>query len=295
MTDGLRNAVVAGFDLSESSRRAAYWAAHEASRRKRPLALLHALSPPFEDFLPVRVPGEEKVTEPLRRALQREMEALRGRFQDTYPDLEVEVRLPVGDPAKSLTELSADAELLVLGGPRVGAQAHPLGATAAELLTRRSAVPIVVIRGDGSPNDDAPVVVGVDGSSVSNRAIGFAFEAASNRSRNLVAVHSWSDAPFNPFDFLDEWELQWGEIREKAQVVLSESLAGWQEQYPDVEVRQSVAAAEPVTALLSEATNAGLLVVGSHGRGLVRRVLLGSVSHGVVNRANCPVAVLSAQ
>ncbi|GAA2360715.1 universal stress protein [Saccharopolyspora halophila] len=295
MTDGLRNAVVAGFDLSEPSRRAAYWAAHEASRRKRPLVLLHVLSWPFEDFLPVRVPGEEKVTEPLQRALQREMEALRGRFQDTYPDLEVEVQLPLGDPAKSLTELSADAELLVLGGPKVGAQVHPLGATAAELLTRRSGVPIVVVRGDGSPSDDAPVVVGVDGSSVSSRAIGFAFEAASSRGRPLVAVHSWSDVPFNPFDYLDEWELQWGEIREKSQVVLSESLAGWQEQYPDVEVRQSVTASEPVSTLLGEAANACLLVVGSHGRGLVRRMLLGSVSHGVVNRASCPVAVLPAQ
>lgn len=295
MTDGLRNAVVAGFDLSEPSRRAAYWAAHEASRRNRPLVLLHVLSWPFEDFVPVRVPGEEKVTEPLQRALQREMEALRGRFQDTYPGLDVEVRLPLGDPAKSLTELSADAELLVLGGPKVGAQSHPLGATAAELLTRRSGVPIVVVRGEGATGDDAPVVVGVDGSSVSSRAIGFAYEAASARARKLVAVHSWSDIAFNPFDFLDEWELQWGEIREKAKVVLSESLAGWQERYPDVEVRQSVAASEPVTTLLGEAANASLLVVGSHGRGVVRRVLLGSVSHGLVNRANCPVAVLPAQ
>ncbi|MFC7342927.1 universal stress protein [Saccharopolyspora griseoalba] len=294
MAEGLRDPVVAGFDLSDSSRRAAQWAAGEAARRRRPLLLLHVLSWPFEDFVPIRVPGEEQVTEPLQRALQREMEALRARFQQADPDLVVEVRLPMGDPARSLGEIAAESELLVLGGPKVGRDSHPLGATAVELLSRRSGAPVVVVRGEDSP-PDGPVVVGVDGSGVSRRAVGYAFEAAAQRGGELVAVHSWSDVPFNPFDVLDEWELQWGEIRDKSEVVLAEALAGWQEEFPTVEVRRVVTAAEPVGTLLGEARGASLLVVGSHGRGAVRRALLGSVSHGIVNRAPCPVAVVPAK
>jgi nucleotide-binding universal stress UspA family protein len=294
MADGLRKPVVAGFDMSEPAHRAVQWAANEAKRRRRPLLLVHVLSWPLEDFVPVRIPGEENVTEPLQRALQREMEALRARLQEADPDLDVDVWLPMGDPARSLGEIATDAELLVLGGPKVGRETHPLGATAAELLARRSSVPVVVVRGDGSA-EDGHVVVGVDGSGVSRRAVGFAFEAAAWRSGQLVAVHSWSDVPFNPFDVLDEWQLQWNEVREKSEVVLSEALAGWQEEYPNVEVRRVVTAAEPVGTLLGEANGASLLVVGSHGRGAVRRVLLGSASHGIVNRAPCPVAVLSAK
>ncbi|MCG8922539.1 universal stress protein [Lentzea sp. CC55] len=48
-------------------------------------------------------------------------------------------------------------------------------------------------------------------------------------------------------------------------------------------------------ALLSASAEASLLVVGSHGKGAVRRAFMGSVSHAVVDRASCAVAVLSAE
>lgn len=84
-------------------------------------------------------------------------------------------------------------------------------------------------------------------------------------------------------------------MRDDAEEVLAESVAGWEEQYPDVSVRRAVTPEKPVQALLREAENAGLVVVGSHGRGRIRRTVLGSVSHAVVNRAPCPVAVLPAE
>ncbi|MGW1680229.1 universal stress protein [Saccharopolyspora sp. NPDC002376] len=62
--------------------------------------------------------------------------------------------------------------------------------------------------------------------------------------------------------------------------------------------RQGAACGEPgeaADALLREGQDAALVVVGSHGRGLIRRTLLGSVSHAVVNRAQCSVAVLRAR
>ena len=45
-------------------------------------------------------------------------------------------------------------------------------------------------------------------------------------------------------------------------------------------------------AILANAGDARLIVVGAHGKGLVRRILLGSVSRQVLNDADRPVAVV---
>ncbi|MER7083663.1 universal stress protein, partial [Saccharopolyspora kobensis] len=152
----------------------------------------------------------------------------------------------------------------------------------------------VVVRGGADEPGPGPVVVGVDGSATSRAAIGFAFDFASRNRCELVTAHAWSDLPLDPFQWVSHWELAWAEVHEEAAEVLAESVAGWVEQYPDVVVRRVVTPEKPTEALLREADGASLLVVGSHGRGRFRRSFLGSVSHAVVNRAPCPVAVLRA-
>ncbi|MBB5158437.1 universal stress protein [Saccharopolyspora phatthalungensis] len=294
MADAGRKAVVAGFDLSESSRRAVRWAAHEASSRRRPLLLVHVLPWPFEERTSIKVPGADDLREPLQQALRRELEVLAADCREIDPGLEVRNEMPFGDPAVLLGECAAEAELLVLGGPQIEQQLGVLGSTSAELLSRRSGAPVAVIRGSRDRPDSAPVVVGVDGSPASGLAIGFAYDFASRHGCELVAVHAWSDLSLDPFGRVQQWELPWSEVRGDAEQVLAESLAGWGERYPDVDVRRVVTPEKPAQALFREAQEASLLVVGSHGRGRIRRALLGSVSHAAVNRAPCPVAVLRA-
>jgi nucleotide-binding universal stress UspA family protein len=295
MDSGTRKPVLAGFDLSEASRAAVSWAAHEASSRRLPLLLVHVMARPFQHSIPIRIPDEHDVMEALRNAMSRELDSLEETCGKIDSTIEVEKRIPVGDAAQILGELAEEASLVVLGGPLVGSRSDRLGATAAEVVARRAAAPIVVVRGNVDHPEDAPVVVGVDGSEVSKRAVGFAHEYASRHSRPLVGVHSWSDSPFNPFDYVGEWEMNWTEVRDRAHAVLAESMAGWGEEYPDVRVRHVVSADRPVHTLLDEAKGASLLVVGSHGRGPVRRALLGSVSHAVLNQASCPVAISPGQ
>ncbi|RKT88524.1 Nucleotide-binding universal stress protein, UspA family [Saccharopolyspora antimicrobica] len=286
-------AVVVGFDLAESSRRAVRWAAREAAGRGRPLLLVHALTWPFEEHTTIRVPGEGDVAEPLQQALRRELAQLVEECRRIDADLPVRSELPFGDPAEVLAAMAADADLLVLGGPRLEPSAG-IGATSAELLARRGGAPVVVVRGGADQPGSGPVVVGVDGSATSRAAIGFAFDFASRNRCELVTAHAWSDLPLDPFQWVSHWELAWAEVHEEAAEVLAESVAGWVEQYPDVVVRRVVTPEKPTEALLREAEGASLLVVGSHGRGRFRRSFLGSVSHAVVNRAPCPVAVLRA-
>jgi nucleotide-binding universal stress UspA family protein len=71
----------------------------------------------------------------------------------------------------------------------------------------------------------------------------------------------------------------------RGQLLLAEALAGWAEKYPDVQVRRSVVQADPVSALVERSDGAQLLVVGSRGRGGFAGLVLGSVSHGVLQEA----------
>jgi nucleotide-binding universal stress UspA family protein len=135
------------------------------------------------------------------------------------------------------------------------------------------------------------VVVGVDGSPTSEAALAFAFEAAATRGVSLVAVHTWWDLFVDPtMAPLPDWDAIEVDERE----VLAERLSGWGEKYPDVPVQRLVERDQPAHALVEQSLRAQLVVVGSRGRGNFAGLVLGSVSHAVLHRAHCPVAVVRA-
>lgn len=78
----------------------------------------------------------------------------------------------------------------------------------------------------------------------------------------------------------------------RAGVWLSEALAGWGEQYPDVRTHASVTRDYPVSGLVAVSNEQDLLVVATRGRHSLVGRLLGSVSQGVLLYATCPVAVV---
>jgi hypothetical protein len=85
----------------------------------------------------------------------------------------------------------------------------------------------------------------IDCSSVSELATAIAFQEASWRGVELVALHVWSDVEVNDFPAID-----WPAMRPAAEEILSERLAGWQERYPDVTVRRTVERDHPTYHLI---------------------------------------------
>jgi nucleotide-binding universal stress UspA family protein len=275
--------LVVGFDASEPSRRAARWAAGEAASRGRPLLLVHVFARPLLELTRVRVPGEDGGDEPLQQAMRRELGAVVDQCTEIAPGLDVRTELLSGDPVEVLGELAQHAELLVVGSTGLGgAEMVVVGSTPAELLSRPLGAPVVVLRGV-QPATPSHVVVGVDGSRASARAIDFAIDFAARHGCGLVAVHAASDSSSSR-----------GTANREATELLSASLADCTRRYPGVPVRQVSSVERPARALVDAAQGADLLVVGSHGRGRLRRRLLGSVSHAVLQCAPCPVAVVRA-
>lgn len=285
--------VLVGIDGSFSAERAARWAAREARERRVPLQLLHAYE--FAaDFTPDLERGSRDVFLGYGRdCLQQAAEQARH----AAPGLEVSTELVVAQSVEVLAERSADASMVVVGSRGLGGVSGLILGSVAVGLVSHAHCPVVIVRGDehdgtgdaGAVDPTAPVVVGIDGSPVSSAALAYAYDYAAIHGLPLVAVHAWAVGSVDPTiaPFVDTEAM-----REDAERLVAENLAGWREKYPDVEVRRVIVPSRPAHALLEESKQASLLVVGARGRGRVPRLLLGSTSQALIHRAACPVAVV---
>ena len=189
----------------------------------------------------------------------------------------------------ALVSASKDAEMVVVGSRGLGAVGRAvLGSTSGGLL-RHAHCPVAVIHADEAqaPDRTSPVLLGIDGTPASEAATALAFEEASRRKVDLVALHAWSDVGVFPVVGMN-----WQEYEDEGHEVLGERLAGWQEQYPDVHVRRRIVCDRPARWLIDESQQAQLVIVGSHGRGGFPGMLLGSVSTAVAEAAKAPVIVV---
>lgn len=199
-----------------------------------------------------------------------------------------------GPIVPTLVDLSTRADVVVVGCRGIGAVGRALLGSTSDSLVRHAHCPVAVIHEEDAlttRQPHAPVVVGIDGSPSSALATEIAFDEASRRGVELVAVHAWSDMGPLEFGSFGRAPIEWANLKVEEQEVLSERLSGWRERYPDVVVHKMVVSDRPVPRLLEQAETAQLLVVGSRGRGGFTGMLLGSVSRAVVNSAEIPVIV----
>ncbi|RVW04363.1 universal stress protein [Rhodococcus xishaensis] len=285
--------IVVGVDGSAASRDAVRWAAHEARLRGDTLLLLTSVSTggigpgsPFTDDL--RIAGERCIDD------ARQLVALDngGQVVDTRSELSP---LPA---VQALVEHSESARMIVLGTRGLGEFTSGLTGSVTSAVARHARCPVVVVPGwpkPGEPPLTGPVVVGADGSEASGPAIAAAFEEASLHDADLVALHAWSDrdlSMLNPFSLTDPHRIEWPTTEAAERAVLSESLAGWQEKYPDVTVRTIVVQDRPVHNLLTHGAGARLIVVGSRGRGGLPAMTLGSTSAALLHAVTNPLLVV---
>jgi nucleotide-binding universal stress UspA family protein len=191
-----------------------------------------------------------------------------------------------------LIELSRDARMLVLGHTGRGGFAGMLVGSTASAVASHAHCPVAVIRDTTSMPATGPVVVGLDGSPTSELAIAAAFDEASFRNVPLIAVHAWSDLTYDDVNGTARFPFAWKSLEDDELRLLGQRLAGWQEKYPDVEVRRELVRDRPRHALLGWSAQAQLVVVGSRGRGGFRGMLLGSTSQALVRHARCSVLVV---
>ncbi|MFJ2030106.1 universal stress protein [Streptosporangium sp. NPDC087985] len=278
--------IVIGVDGSRAGLRAVNWAMREADMRGAGVRIVNAV-PTWAYKAPEDAPYayagrlvRESATSVLADALRR--------AHSQMPRIEVETELLWGDPRLSLIRASKDAELLVVGSHGLDGFRGLLLGSVALGVSGQATCPVVVVReGRAQPRNE--VVVGVDGSPGCAAAIEFAFAEADLRGAELHAVHAWGE-PVAGF----RSEVMPAAIDKAGarRLLLAEVVTGQRERYPDVKLVERIERGHPVDVLRRASTRAGLLVVGSRGRGGVAGMLLGSVSHSLLHHAVCPIVVI---
>ncbi|TDC46965.1 universal stress protein [Micromonospora sp. KC207] len=284
-------AVVVGADGSESSLRAVRLAAGEAARRNRPLRVVHGFIWPL-----LRVPlGPAPGGPPgagLRHQAERLVAEAVAEAEAAAPDVRITGEIIDGEAAAVLVGESPTAVMIVVGDRGLGGFATLVLGSVAVKVAAYADCPVLVAR--GAARTDGPVVVGVDGSALSQAAVEFAAEAAAVRGVALRAVHAYRHpASTGPGD-MQPLVHDRRELRSEEERVLAESLAGLGERWPQMSVEATAVRDRPVAALTEASREAQLLVVGGRGRGEFTGLVLGSVSHAVLHHADCPVAVVRA-
>ncbi len=282
--------IVVAVDGSPASNAAAIWAAREAAMRKIPLTVVHAVTTPTATWPPVPYPESlaVRLEDEGKKAI---MHAIKIAEEALPADRKVAINreLVYSSPAPALLKLSDEAEMIVVGTAGRGLLATGVLGSVSATVVRHAHCPVAVVHGDVPDLPDthnAPVLLGIDGSPASELATAIAFDEASRRGVDLMALHAWSDIEISELP-----ESDWSSLEAEAHRNLAENLAGWQERYPDVTVHRLVVRDRPARQLAEKSQTAQLLVVGSHGRGGLAGMLLGSVSNAVLHSVRIPVIV----
>lgn len=300
MTAPASPAVVVGVDGSDTALGAARWAAALAARHSLPLTLLHvvprldwhftqpAAHPDAHDEVPGfegdRFEGEHGILADAETAIR-----------SAQPDLQISTAAVKGAVAPVLGDASQSARLLVVGA---GAADHRTVGGHAVRVVHRSQCPVVVWRPPlakrtGKP---LPVVVGVDESEASNRALTEAFGIARGFRAGLMVAHMWEiAAAVGMGDLGGQGNMDWPllealESRQRHQ--MDALVAPLAEEYPNAHVTKVFRDASPAKGLADLSREAQLVVVGSHGRGRFADAVLGSVGQNLIHHAECPVLIV---
>ncbi|MEU8344836.1 universal stress protein [Spirillospora sp. NPDC048832] len=278
--------IVVGYDGSPNGTRALDWAADEARTRGLPLTVVHA----FEVYIggPVAMPMVD-----LRSLAQETLDGGVEHVRKQAPDVPVQGVLECGQPAAKLIEAGKSAALIVLGPRGLGGFAGlVLGSVSAQVVAH-APCPVVIARGDRDRHpgtEPGRVVVGMDGSPASRAALEMAFAEAELHGWSVHAVVAWDSVPVDDLPPLaDETGM-----RKAAAARLDQLMIPLRDLHPGVDVQGEITVGPPREVLLAAAQDARLLVVGSRGLGGFRGLLLGSVSHALVQHAPCPIAVVHA-
>ena len=206
------------------------------------------------------------------------------------PGVAVTQVLRHGKPAIQLIAASQKADLLVIGTNKTRHLAGLVHGTLPLRIAGRSRCTVVVVPAGWTPVD-GPVVTGWEDDGTGDVTLAFAASEAERRSADLVVVHSWTLPPaigmggFGIPIILDD-------IPETHRHALAGVVDDLRRSFPGVTVEERLETSSASHAIVDAAHGASIVVVGSHGRGALGGLIIGSVSHDVLMNMPAPVAVV---
>lgn len=272
--------IIVGVDGSENSRIALSWATTRASRTGDEVVAVLAWSFFDQGFREAGEPMQPEFTDAdARRVLAEAVEASGLDAPITQHTIQ--------DPAaEALTEFATADDLIVVGARGLGGFEGLLLGSVSQRILELAPCPVAVIRPDGTPRRAGEIVVGVDGSETSMRAVRWAAAEAASTGAPVRIVHAWHWPMFAEIAAPEIFDA----LAAKADALLAEVAADPSLEGLTVEVEAVNGGA--AQSLLGHDADAALFVVADRGRGAFKRVVLGSTCRQLTHHATAPVVVV---
>lgn len=285
--------IVIGVDGSASSRAALRWAMGVAEARGATTRVVSSWRYPASAGTPAGPTGLPTAEEMDRTTGDDIRAVLVDELGATADQVRVDVRRGSAAGALLTSAGAADVDMLVLGARGLGGFDGLLLGSVTQQCVEHSPCPVVVLRGGEAPQPaGGRIVIGLDSSDGSAKALDWAIDFARDTGSEIVAVNAQSMQTATEVSIGTG---RWTDIVEYAERALEE----WCEPIRQAGVahHQRVEAGDPRTALdrVANEVEAALLVVGSRGLGPMRGLLLGSVAGHLVRYATRPIAVVPAK
>ena len=270
------------------------WAADEAVRLGVPLRLVSVVDPGFQ-LMPYEalVSATPSLSGQLEEGARVLLDDATGRARARHPGLDVAVAVTWGSPAAAVLDLARAARRLVVGASAKSRLERALLGSVALPVVAHASCPTVVVPAGTRIGPLRRLVVGVDGSEASGRAVALALETAEAAGAAVSCVVGWHVEVQDGIVVTERGSDRWAAVEERhaarAHRVVDPVSAHW----PDVEVEVVVHHGPPSKVLIDAAAQleADAVVVGSRGLGGFRGLLLGSVSRRVIEHAGRVVIV----
>jgi nucleotide-binding universal stress UspA family protein len=291
MTTAISRFVV-GWDSSPAANAALDWALDNARATGASVHLVHAVLAvppvPYGDM-----PLDQGVYDDIANAV---LALGSQRAHERAPEVPLTSERMYRGVSGALLDSVAAGDAIVIGSRSHGGFAGLLvGSTAVQVATH-SPVPVIILHApgtrEGSFDARGPIIVGIDGTEVSQHALRFAMMLGAQTGHAVEAVHAWTLPPVElvPPNLLTPD--QQAAIEFEHERVAAEAVAGERGDFPEVELSIRSIQGVPHDVLLKLSQHASMVVLGSRGRGEFRGTILGSTSNTVLHRAASPVAVV---
>ncbi len=205
------------------------------------------------------------------------------------PGLRVATVVRHGDPVDELIRGSLFADLLVVGTNKTGVLAGIVHGTLPLRLAAATRCPLVVVP-VGWHRHPGPVVVGCD-DETDERAIEFAALEAQRLSGTLQLILAWDVPATIATDFLGTGAL-YDTMQDANTTILNAARQKVHDNHPNLQILHRLVYGGPAVTMIDAAKDAELVVVGTHRRGVIAGMLLGSVGHDLLMNMACPVAIV---
>ena len=270
--------LIVGVELSDTDRNVMAYATEFARLSGASLHVRHARA----DGVP---PDAQTLTTPAAEGLKQklaehaaEVDAKLREFNKTYPN--ADARSVYGRPFEALIEAANQYEraVILVGAGRMqgGFFERMLGSTSSELLSASTCPVLIVPRhGEPVPLSGRSIVVGVDGSDAAARAVVAALNLGARLNVPVIPLHA-SYAPDARASIHN-----WFVVQPNPVVCALEPQLVFVEEGPTKALLQQ-----------AETSNAALIVMGSHAKGLLARIVVGSVASETVQQSPIPVLLV---